>query len=92
MTMEITQSKEAGPEHVDEKGPGPDFGDSRFLHAEAAQATAAEHNLSLLQALKTYKRAAFWSVRKWSTIPSPTSCQCAIMLDARLTNNPILFQ
>lgn len=62
--MEITQSKEAAPEHIDEKGAGPDFADTKFLNAEAAQATAAEHSLGLWQALKTYKRAAIWSVRE----------------------------
>jgi MFS transporter, SP family, general alpha glucoside:H+ symporter len=36
----------------------------KVLNAEARQATANEHSLSLGQALKTYKRAAFWSVRE----------------------------
>lgn len=66
--MEITQSKESRPEHIDEKGVGPDFTDTKALNAEAAQATAAEHSLGLVQALKTYKRAAMWSVRKLSPI------------------------
>lgn len=66
--MEITESKEARPEHVDEKGTAPDFNNTKFLNEEAAQATANEHNLTLWQALKTYKRAALWSIRK----PSPT--------------------
>lgn len=63
-TMEITQSKESRPEHIDEKGVGPDFTDTKALNADAAQATAAEHSLGLVQALKTYKRAAMWSVCK----------------------------
>lgn len=62
--MDITESKEARPEHVDEKGTGPDFQNTKFLNEEAAQATAAEHSLGLWQAIKTYKRAAIWSVRK----------------------------
>lgn len=65
--MNVTESKEALPEHVDEKGAAPDFNDTKFLSEEAAQATAAEHSLGLWQALKTYKRAAFWSVRKSTT-------------------------
>lgn len=60
--MEITQSKESPPEHIDEKGVGPDFTDTKALNADAAQATAAEHSLGLVQALKTYKRAAMWSI------------------------------
>lgn len=66
--MEITQSKESRPEHIDEKGVGPDFTDTKALNAEAAQATAAEHSLGLVQALKTYKRAAMWSVRKFKVV------------------------
>jgi SP family general alpha glucoside:H+ symporter-like MFS transporter len=34
----------------------------KVLNVEARQATATEHELGLWQALKTYKRAAFWSV------------------------------
>lgn len=60
--MDITHSKDSAPEHVDEKGAAPDYADTKFLNAEAAQATAAEHSLGLWQALKTYKRAAIWSV------------------------------
>lgn len=36
----------------------------KVLNSEAKQATANEHSLSLTQALKTYKKAAFWSIRK----------------------------
>lgn len=63
-TMDITNSKETGPEHIDEKGAGPDLSNSKYLNHEAAQATANEHSLGLWQALKTYKRAALWSIRK----------------------------
>lgn len=70
--MNVTESKEARPEHVDEKGAAPDFNNTKFLHEEAAQATAAEHSLGLWQALKTYKRAAFWSVRESMTTPIKT--------------------
>lgn len=69
--MDIAENKEARHEHVDEKGAGADFNNAKFLNEEAAQATAAEHSLTLWQALKTYKRAAFWSVRKSS--PTCTS-------------------
>lgn len=69
--MDITQSKETAPEHVDEKGAGPDFGDTKFLNAEAAQATANEHSLGLWAALKIYKRAAIWSVRELQPISLP---------------------
>lgn len=65
--MDITESKAARHEHVDEKGAAPDYENTKFLNEEAAHATAAEHSLGLWQALKTYKRAAFWSVRKSPT-------------------------
>lgn len=62
--MDITSSKEAGaPEHIDDKEAGA-FASAKYLNEEAALATANEHSLGLWQALKTYKRAAFWSVRK----------------------------
>lgn len=66
--MEITDSKEARPEHIDEKGIAPDYNNTKFLNEEAAQATANEHDLTLWQAIKTYKRAAIWSIRKSSPI------------------------
>ncbi|KAK9802415.1 putative Major facilitator superfamily (MFS) profile domain-containing protein [Seiridium cardinale] len=34
----------------------------KVLNSEARQATENEHSLGLIQALKTYKRAAFWSI------------------------------
>lgn len=36
----------------------------KVLNSEARQATANEHALTFIQAVKTYKRAAFWSIRK----------------------------
>lgn len=73
--MDITEAKAARhehvDEHVDEKGAAPDYENPRFLNEEAAHATAAEHSLGLWQALKTYKRAAFWSVRKSRRLLSP---------------------
>lgn len=69
--MDPINSKETAPEHiderhvdVDEKGSAPVYHDSKVISEEVAQATAAEHSLGLWQALKTYKRAAMWSVRK----------------------------
>lgn len=32
------------------------------LNAEALEGNAQEHSLTFLQAMKTYKRAAFWSI------------------------------
>jgi MFS transporter, SP family, general alpha glucoside:H+ symporter len=40
--------------------------DDKLLNEEARQGTVSEHSLSLWQALKTYKKAAFWSIRKHS--------------------------
>lgn len=36
--------------------------DDKHLNEDAKQATAAEHSLSFWQAIKTYRRAAFWSI------------------------------
>lgn len=36
----------------------------KTLNAEALEATAAEHSLGFIQGFKTYKRAAFWSIRE----------------------------
>jgi MFS transporter, SP family, general alpha glucoside:H+ symporter len=35
----------------------------KVLTAEARQATATEHELSFTQAIRTYRRAAIWSIR-----------------------------
>lgn len=68
--MNITESKEVRSDHA-EKGTGVDFTTlndaglhDKVLNEEARQATASEHSLSLIQALKTYKKAALWSIRK----------------------------
>lgn len=61
--MNTTESKESQPvEHIDEKGPGPRLDDVKVLNEEAAQATEAEHNMTLMQGLRTHKRAAMWSI------------------------------
>ena len=62
--MEPAESKEARPEHIDEKGTEPNLDNVKVLNDEAARATAAEHSMTLRQGLKTHKKAAIWSVRK----------------------------
>lgn len=37
--------------------------DDKVLNSEAAQATDVEHSFSVWEGLRTYKRAAFWSIR-----------------------------
>ena len=34
----------------------------KVLNEEARQATATEHSLTFWQAIKTYRKAAFWSI------------------------------
>ncbi|EGX50152.1 hypothetical protein AOL_s00076g357 [Orbilia oligospora ATCC 24927] len=41
---------------------------NKALNEGAKQATAAEHNLTFLQAIKTYRRAAIWSVLISTTV------------------------
>lgn len=36
----------------------------KTLNNEAMEATAHEHSIGFVQGFKTYKRAAFWSIRK----------------------------
>ena len=36
----------------------------KALNNGALEATILEHNVGLIQGLKTYKRAAFWSIRQ----------------------------
>lgn len=48
----------------------------KVLNAEARQATDNEHSLTLWQALKTYKRAAIWSVREYHTAIVQISGKC----------------
>lgn len=43
------------------------YANTKVLNQEARQATAAEHSLSFWQAIKTYKKAAFWSIREYLT-------------------------
>lgn len=62
--MEPTESKETRHEHIDEKGAAPNLDNVKVLNDEAAQATAAEHSMTLMQGLRTHKKAAIWSVRK----------------------------
>lgn len=62
--MESTESKETRPEHIDEKGTAPNLDNVKVLNDEAAQATATEHSMTLMQGLKTHKKAAIWSVRE----------------------------
>lgn len=37
--------------------------DDKALNTAALEATVEEHHLGVWQAFKTYKRAAFWSIR-----------------------------
>ncbi len=41
------------------------YTDNKILNEEARQATATEHSLSFWQAIKTYKKAAIWSIREY---------------------------
>ncbi|KAL1877957.1 hypothetical protein Daus18300_002311 [Diaporthe australafricana] len=71
--MEPTESKETRPEHIDdkhidEKGTVPNLENAKVLNEEAAQATATEHGMTLMQGLKTHKKAAIWSVLISATI------------------------
>lgn len=63
------EAQHAGPqaEVVEKASPGhTEFTDVNFqgkeLNEDARMATAAEHSMTLWQALKTYRKAAFWSV------------------------------
>ena len=54
-----------------EKGPTAEHNEpypSDVLAAEASQAAAAEHQMSLWQAIKTYPKAIGWSVLRSSTL------------------------
>lgn len=50
-------------QHFDTVGLG-----DKALNEGARQATAVEHNFTFLQAIKTYKRAAIWSVLISTTV------------------------
>lgn len=94
--MDITQSKEPVAEHVDEKGSGPDYTNTKYLDREAAQATANEHSLTLWQALSTYKRATMWSVRKLNqlmpsnilTLYSARTTSIVLSMSPKFANQP----
>ena len=63
----------AGTQHSEtlEKGPMSEHNEpipSDVLAVEASQAAAAEHRMSLLQAIKTYPKAIGWSVLLSSTL------------------------
>jgi len=63
----------AGTQQTDglEKGPIAEHNEpipSDVLATEASQAAAAEHRMSLLQAIKTYPKAIGWSVLLSSTL------------------------
>lgn len=71
MASEITPEKQASSGAAVEEGPTEythyndvDLHD-KGLNEQAKQGTAAEHSLGFVQAMKTYKRAAFWSARKF---------------------------
>ena len=77
MTGDIIEQKVTGPEEVEEGG-GLDYRKSteagyndKILNHEAKQGAEAEHNMGLLQALKTYRRAALWSIRTYTATNSP---------------------
>lgn len=63
----------AGTQHSEtlKKGPMSEHNEpipSDVLAVEASQAAAAEHRMSLLQAIKTYPKAIGWSVLLSSTL------------------------
>lgn len=73
--MDITPSHEVREDHADEKGERGDFTalthaslNDKVLNEEARQATATEHSLSFIQAIKTYKKAALWSILISTTV------------------------
>ncbi|KAB5549464.1 general substrate transporter [Coniochaeta sp. 2T2.1] len=74
MTGDTIEQKVAGPVQVEEGG-GLDYRKSteagyndKILNHEAKQGAEAEHNMGLLQALKTYRRAAMWSILISTTV------------------------
>lgn len=52
------------------------YNDKVLMH-EARQGAEAEHSMSFIQAIKTYKRAAMWSMCKCRAYCSPHSCNAA---------------
>ena len=72
MATEINQEKSASasaPHHV-EHGPNElnhfkDVAiDDKVLNQDAKEATATEHSYGFVQGIKTYRRAAIWSICK----------------------------
>jgi SP family general alpha glucoside:H+ symporter-like MFS transporter len=68
MTGDNIEPKASQPEQVEmaggldyEKSAGTGFND-KILNEEARLGAEAEHSLGLIQAIKTYKRAAMWSI------------------------------
>lgn len=39
--------------------------DDKALNSEAKEANDHEHSIGFIQGMKTYKRAAFWSICEW---------------------------
>jgi len=80
----------AGAQHSEtlEKGPMSEHNEpitSDVLAVEASQAAAAEHRMSLLQAVKTYPKAIGWSVLLSSTLIMGKRPEASIELSALLT-------
>lgn len=63
---------ETGGANYDTHGQG-ELGE-KALKEEALLGQQNEHNLSLWQALKTYKRAALWSIREYSLTAVERPC------------------
>ena len=66
MAEDIRESKREDLDHVENAHVEyNDLGNAglhaKVLNEEARQATAAEHSFTFVQAIKAYKRAAFWS-------------------------------
>lgn len=58
----MMESKEIDLDQVERAHTNEDALNSKVLKQDAKEATAAEHSLSLFQAIKTYRKAVFWSV------------------------------
>lgn len=67
--MATAQKIGGDPIHVESNGGGLDHLQNadiqdKALANQAHDATAQEHNMGVFQALKTYRRAALWSIRE----------------------------
>jgi SP family general alpha glucoside:H+ symporter-like MFS transporter len=86
MAGDPIEQKVTQPEQIEEGG-NMDYRKSaeggyneKILNHEAKQGAEAEHNLSLIQALKTYKRAALWSICKFPPLePAVRSTSSAVI-------------